>query len=175
MLRKLRIIFPYTPLIPAETLLPGGSSINGMNLSGNPGIVQPMQIPPTFGHIALDHRSPATDLYEAFRRAIFRGEVALLVISGPVTTFVHGLTEEPSGAQMIIQRDHRRLAGGLIKEIKNRLRQVVRMNRTAGNANDRNAGLRLPAPAQIVRNAHRSCGVTGHGVNTAVGGARSHR
>ena len=24
--------------------------MNGMNLSGNPGIVQPMQIPPTFGH-----------------------------------------------------------------------------------------------------------------------------
>lgn len=24
--------------------------MNGMNLSGNPGIVQPMQIPPTLGH-----------------------------------------------------------------------------------------------------------------------------
>jgi len=24
--------------------------MNGMNLSGNPGIVQPMQMPPTFGH-----------------------------------------------------------------------------------------------------------------------------
>jgi hypothetical protein len=33
-----------------ETLAPGGSSINGMNLSGNPGMVQPMQMPPTFGH-----------------------------------------------------------------------------------------------------------------------------
>ena len=32
-----------------ESLLPGGSSMNGMNLSGKPGIVQPMQIPPTFG------------------------------------------------------------------------------------------------------------------------------
>ena len=24
--------------------------MNGMNLSGNPGIVQPIQMPPTFGH-----------------------------------------------------------------------------------------------------------------------------
>ena len=32
-----------------DTLPPGGSSMNGMNLSGNPGMVQPMQMPPTFG------------------------------------------------------------------------------------------------------------------------------
>ena len=32
-----------------ETRAPGGSSMNGMNLSGKPGIVQPMQMPPTFG------------------------------------------------------------------------------------------------------------------------------
>ena len=47
--RKFRTSFPRTPLIPADTLLPGGSSMKGMNLSGKPGIVQPMQIPPTFG------------------------------------------------------------------------------------------------------------------------------
>ena len=32
-----------------ERWAPGGSSMNGMNLSGKPGIVQPMQIPPTLG------------------------------------------------------------------------------------------------------------------------------
>ena len=32
-----------------DTLPPGGSSMNGMNLSGKPGIVQRMQIPPTLG------------------------------------------------------------------------------------------------------------------------------
>jgi hypothetical protein len=37
------------PAIIEETLAPGGSSMNGMNLSGNPGMVQPMQMPPTFG------------------------------------------------------------------------------------------------------------------------------
>ena len=40
---------PYRPLTADDTLPPGGSSMNGMNLSGNPGIVQPMQMPPTFG------------------------------------------------------------------------------------------------------------------------------
>src|SRR5271157_3299157 len=28
---------------------PGGSAMNGMNLSGKPGMVQPMQMPPTLG------------------------------------------------------------------------------------------------------------------------------
>src|SRR5215831_12643349 len=37
--------------------------------------------PAALGHIALDHRTPTTDLHQAFRRAIFRGEVALLVVS----------------------------------------------------------------------------------------------
>jgi hypothetical protein len=32
-----------------DTAEPGGSSMNGMNLSGKPGIVQAMQMPPTFG------------------------------------------------------------------------------------------------------------------------------
>src|SRR5215510_15477577 len=41
--------------------------------------------PAALGHVAFDYRPPATDLHQAFRRAIFRGEVALLVISSPVT------------------------------------------------------------------------------------------
>src|SRR6202012_2774402 len=46
---KLRITDPYKPDAVLDSLPPGGSSMNGMNLSGNPGIVQPMQIPPTLG------------------------------------------------------------------------------------------------------------------------------
>ena len=34
----------------ADSFPPGGSSMNGMNLSGKPGMVQPMQMPPTLGH-----------------------------------------------------------------------------------------------------------------------------
>ena len=48
-LRSARITVPYMPLAAAETLAPGGSSMNGMNLSGKPGMVQAMQMPPTFG------------------------------------------------------------------------------------------------------------------------------
>ena len=47
--RSLRMTAPYSTNDVVENLLPGGSSMNGMNLSGNPGIVQPMQIPPTLG------------------------------------------------------------------------------------------------------------------------------
>src|SRR3954468_21396227 len=47
--RSRLIVLPYTPTVEVESLAPGGSSMNGMNLSGNPGIVQPMQMPPTFG------------------------------------------------------------------------------------------------------------------------------
>ena len=59
---------------PLETWHPGGSSMNGMNLSGKPGMVHPMQMPPTFGHppmpaihprfgtLQLTYRSPAANL-----------------------------------------------------------------------------------------------------------------
>src|ERR1700730_13199694 len=49
MLRRLRMTVPYMPLAVVETVAPGGLSMNGMNLSGKPGIVHAMQMPPTFG------------------------------------------------------------------------------------------------------------------------------
>ena len=49
MLRRVRIAAPYIRMAFDDTFAPGGSSMKGMNLSGNPGIVQPMQMPPTFG------------------------------------------------------------------------------------------------------------------------------
>ncbi len=48
-LRRLRITVPYMPLAVVDTVAPGGLSMNGMNLSGKPGMVQAMQMPPTFG------------------------------------------------------------------------------------------------------------------------------
>ena len=49
--RSARIARPYTPYrFPGRRCCdPGGSSMNAMNLSGKPGIVHPMQIPPTLG------------------------------------------------------------------------------------------------------------------------------
>ena len=41
-----------------ETAEPGGASMKGMNLSGNPGIVQPMQMPPTFGQPPMPSIQP---------------------------------------------------------------------------------------------------------------------
>ena len=41
--------FPYVITALDDNNEPGGWFINGMNLSGKPGIVQPMQMPPTLG------------------------------------------------------------------------------------------------------------------------------
>src|SRR6202451_4795593 len=46
---KARTVLPYITTAVVESCAPGGSSTNGMNLWGNPGIVHPMQTPPTFG------------------------------------------------------------------------------------------------------------------------------
>src|SRR5271170_3136693 len=56
--RRLRISEPYSPEAVVETLPPGGSSMNGMNLSGNPGMVHPMQMPPTFGQPPMPFSHP---------------------------------------------------------------------------------------------------------------------
>ena len=103
-----------------DSLAPGGSSMKGMNLSGKPGMVQPMQMPPTLGQppmpaiqprlvtLQLHHRAPAADLHQALGRAVFVGEVALLVIAGAIAAFVNGLAEEPGRPQLFIERNHRR-------------------------------------------------------------------
>ena len=65
-----------------DTFAPGGSSMNGMNLSGKPGMVQPMQMPPTFGHPPIPAIQPRLgtlqfttgpqqpELHDALRRAV---------------------------------------------------------------------------------------------------------
>src|SRR6478672_13048415 len=49
MFRSVLMVLPYGMTDAVDSLPPGGSSMNGMNLSGKPGIVQPMQMPPTLG------------------------------------------------------------------------------------------------------------------------------
>ena len=57
--RSLRISGPYVPADARTTAPPpGGASMNGMNLSGKPGIVQPMQMPPTFGQPPMPSIQP---------------------------------------------------------------------------------------------------------------------
>src|SRR5690606_19853561 len=46
--------------------------------------------PTALGHVAVDHRAPAPDLHLALGGVVVVGEVALLVVAGPVATLVHG-------------------------------------------------------------------------------------
>src|SRR5579864_1854108 len=55
--------------------------------------------PAPLGHVALDHGTPAAQLDQALGRAVLAGEVALLVVSGPVAALVHGGLEQPPGPQ----------------------------------------------------------------------------
>src|SRR5487761_421907 len=49
--------------------------------------------PAPLGHVALDPRPPAAQLDQALGRAVLGGEVALLVVAGPVTALVDGGAE----------------------------------------------------------------------------------
>ena len=57
-LRSARTVLPYIKTADVEIRAPGGSSMNGMNLSGKPGIVQPMHTPATFGHRPMPFIQP---------------------------------------------------------------------------------------------------------------------
>ena len=65
----------------------------------------------------------------------------------------------------------RRLPGHLVEQVQDRLGQVVGVDRAAGHADDRQSGLGLPLPAQVVRHAHGAGRVARHRVDAAVGGA----
>jgi hypothetical protein len=61
--------------------------MNGMDLSGKPGIVHPMAAaeprhPPALGHVAGDDRTPASKPYDTFRRPVRGGKARLLAV-GP--------------------------------------------------------------------------------------------
>src|SRR5499433_3131127 len=131
--------------------------------------------PAALGHVAFDHRAPAAQLDQALGRAVLAGEVTLLVVAGPIAALVYGRAEQPGGPQRLIQRDHRGLPRHLVEQVEDGLRQVVRVDRTAGHADDGQPRLGPPVPAEVVRHAHRAGRIAGHGVNPAVGGAGAHR
>ena len=93
--------------------------MKGMDLSGKPGMVQAMQIPPTLGHppmprhpaalgdVAIDYRAPAAQLHDALGGSVLEGEISLLVVAGAVATFVDGLSEKPGGAKLVVKRNYR--------------------------------------------------------------------
>ena len=158
--------------------------MNGMYLSGKPGIVQAMQMPPTFGqppmpftqprtgHVALDDRALAAELDQAaVVGAVLGREVALLVEAGAVAALVHRAAEQPLRPQLVVELGRRREAAQVQDEVQQRLGHVVRLRRAAGDVHDRQAGLRLPVPAEVVGQAHRAGRVVLHRGDAAVGRA----
>src|SRR3954469_4586082 len=82
--------------------------MKGMNLSGKPGMVQPMQIPPRLGatsdaahptalsHVAVDYGAPAADFDQTLWRTVFMCKIALFVITSAIAAFVDRFAKEPS-------------------------------------------------------------------------------
>src|SRR5579862_2434909 len=50
--------------------------------------------PTAFGDVAVYHRPPAAEFHQAFRRAVFVGEVALFVIARAVASIVDSFAEK---------------------------------------------------------------------------------
>ncbi len=150
-------------------------------------MVQPIQMPPTFGqppmpfiqprlvtlHLTTGPQQPSFTRQVGWPYAV--GELALLVVAAAVAALVHGGAEQPGRAQLVVERDHRRLAGDLVEQVEQRLGQVVGLDRAAGHADDGQARLGLPVPAEVVGHAHRAGRVAGHRVDAAVGGAGADR
>src|SRR6202167_3070761 len=76
---------------------------------------------------------------------------------------------------LLVERNHRRLAGGLVEQVEDGLGKVVGLNRTAGHAYDWDGGAGFPIPAEVVEHAHRAGRITSHRMDAAVGRAGSHR
>src|ERR671921_476411 len=118
--RSLRITGPYSPVTAVDTPPPGGASMNGMNLSGKPGIVQPMQMPPTFGQPPIPAIQPRLG--------------TLQLTTGP--------------QQPIVERDDGREPGGLVEQPGQRLHEVLRLHGTARHVDDREPRRRAEVPAE---------------------------
>src|SRR4051812_22948762 len=131
--------------------------------------------PPALGDVAVDDRPPAPDLDQALGRVVVLGEVALLVVAGAVAALVDGLAEQPRRAQLVVERDHRREPGRLVEQPDQRLHEVLRLYRAAGDVDDRQVAGRAEVPAQVVGEAHAAGRVAGHRVDAAVGGAGADR
>ena len=120
-LRSARTVLPYITTAVVESWAPGGSSRNGMNLSGKPGIVQPMQTPPTFGqppmpliqprlptlHCTTGPQQPSLTMHLGEPASMRSGEVGLFVVAAAVAAFVDRVAEQPGRPQLLIERNHR--------------------------------------------------------------------
>ena len=128
--------------------------------------------PAAHRHVALDHRPLAAELDQAaVVGAVLGRELALLGEAGAVAALAHGAPEQPLRPQRLVQLRRRREAGEMQREVQQHLGHVVRLGRAARDADDRQAGLRLPVPAEVVGHAHRAGRVVLHRRDAAVGRA----
>jgi hypothetical protein len=129
--------------------------------------------PAALADVALHHGAPAAELDDALERAILGGEIGLLVVAGPVAALVQGLAEQPARPALLVQRDGRRLAGGLVEQVQQRLQHVVRLHRTARHVDNvvARTARGLPAPAQVILQAHAAGRIARHGRDAAVSAA----
>src|SRR5579862_6413726 len=73
--------------------------------------------PSTLSDIALDDRSPASEFYDALGGSVFLSKFSLLIISASITALMQSATEEPSGSQRVVQRNHWSATHGHVEEI----------------------------------------------------------
>ena len=134
--------------------------MNGMNLSGKPGIVQPMQMPPDvraaadavdpapLGHVAVHDRAPAARASRCTSASRTRSR------SRPARSSRPGRSPRAPWRRTATAAAAPRRAGSSGparwpgRAGRGCLGEVVAVDRAAGHAHDRDAGLRLPVPAR---------------------------
>ena len=171
-----------------KAFAPGGSSMNGMNLSGKPGMVQPMQMPPTLGHppmpaiqprlgdVAIHHRAPAAELARCIsasriprRNRLARSSRRDRSLHAPsCRTARWAAAARRAGSSARARPPDTADTASVSMKLSG-------CTGTTGHVHDRQAGLRFPIPAQIIGQAHAAGRIAGHGVNAAVGGAGAER
>src|SRR5262249_42289141 len=104
--------------------------------------------PAAFGHVALDHRPPAAELDQALGRTVFTGEVALLVVAGPVAPLVDGGPEQPRRAQCLGRGGQGGRGGPLGEAGGNCFPTVCRGGGDGGPVKNRGAPLLPASPSQ---------------------------
>ena len=127
--------------------------MNGMNLSGKPGIVHAMQMPPDVRaaadaadpaadrHVALRDRSLAAELDQAPAVSAGRArELALLGEAGAAAALLHGPAEQPLRTALLVELEHRADARQVQRQVQQRLGDVVGLDRAAREVDDRQSG-----------------------------------
>src|SRR6516225_5289747 len=100
-----------------------------------------------------------------------RSSLALPCLATAVAALVNGLAKEPGGPQGFVKWNQGRTRGGHVQKVQKHFSEIVRLLRTARDANDGNSVSGFPFPTEIIGQSHATGGISLHGVNAAVGRA----